>query len=47
MDTTFRFASYVLLENKIGADIQLELLLEKDKEELMSYPIWHLYKMLK
>lgn len=47
MDTTFRFASYVLLENKIGADIQLELLLEKDKEELMSYPIWHLYTMLK
>lgn len=47
MNATFRFAAYVLLENKIGADIQLDLLSEEDQEELMSYPIWNLYKILK
>lgn len=47
MDATFRFAAYVLLENKIGADIQFDLLLEENQEELMSYPIWNLYKILK
>lgn len=47
MNATFRFAAYVLLENKVGADIQLDLLSEKDQEELISYPIWNLYKILK
>ena len=47
MDATFRFAAYILLENKIGADIQFDLLSNENQKELKSFPIWNLYKILK
>ena len=47
MDATFRFAAYILLENKIGADIQFDLLSNENQKELKNFPIWNLYKILK
>lgn len=46
-NTEFRYASYTLLGNKTGADLQYECLTEDRQKEMANYPIGNLYKQLK